>query len=162
MTWCGHQGFQAPPNNPFLVNRKNMGNWGYEVGLPPFHPLNIPPEMKPECRHKTCIKITKPTIPSSSLITTTQSVQQSIYILTLTESSFLPPSAVSHTTTYSPLDTPCHTINQRPPSPSSGILSLGMQDINSWLATHIDHDRLCVLRELDMVHQRRVWGMLSL
>lgn len=33
MTWCGHQGFQAPPNNTFLVDGKNMGNWAYEVRL---------------------------------------------------------------------------------------------------------------------------------
>ena len=42
MTWCGYQGFQAPPNNTFLVNGKKMGNWGYEVRLPPFRPFIIP------------------------------------------------------------------------------------------------------------------------
>ena len=28
MTWCGKQGLQAAPNNTFLVDGKNTGNWG--------------------------------------------------------------------------------------------------------------------------------------
>ena len=159
MTWCGHQGFQTPPNNPFLVNGKNMGNWGYEVGLSPFPSLNIHPGKKPEYRRNTCIKITKPTYPII-LPDRNYTICPATYIssLLLILPCFIPPSAASHTTTYSPPDTPCHTINQRPPSPSSGISSLGIQDINSWLATYIDHDRLCMRKELDMLHQRKVWG----
>lgn len=51
MTWCGHQGFQTPPNNTFLINGKNMGNWGYEVRLFSFHPLDISAQKKQEWQH---------------------------------------------------------------------------------------------------------------
>lgn len=32
MTWYGQQGLQSEPNKIFLVDGKNMGNWGAEVG----------------------------------------------------------------------------------------------------------------------------------
>ncbi|KAL2055521.1 hypothetical protein ABVK25_004329 [Lepraria finkii] len=38
MTWCGKQGLQAAPNNTFLVDGKNLGNWGAEVSSSAFQP----------------------------------------------------------------------------------------------------------------------------
>ncbi|KAL9122525.1 MAG: hypothetical protein Q9187_000925 [Circinaria calcarea] len=33
MTWNGHQGFQSPPNKPFIVDGEVAGNWGAERNL---------------------------------------------------------------------------------------------------------------------------------
>ena len=137
MTWCGYQGFQAPPNNTFLVNGKNMGNWGYEVRLYLFHPLN----KKSERQHShtmvgsqpdiiLVLRSPRPSIPSFSLITSTSSLYRVTHFLTHTNSSFparpvIPPY---------PLRRARRAL--RPTSSRLRVrwtLSLGMQGIDSYL-----------------------------
>ena len=70
MTWCGYQGFQAPPNNTFLVNGKKMGSWGYEVRLPPFRPFIIPSDRS----QNSTIRIKVASHFSANIIETTNSI----------------------------------------------------------------------------------------